>query len=268
MVRTSLFTVLLIAGVSGLAGCAGGNNLGSSATSIERPVSDRPAVTEGQRKAKIHVDLGQAYLQVGRYGVALDEAKAAAYYDAGYAPAYQLMGLVYMYLEEQGAAAANFERALQLAPGDPEIMNSYGWFLCATGKEPKGLEMLASAARNPYYQTPTRAYANAGLCELRLKNDAAAENYFTRALEADGNNAPALLQLAAIAYRRGTYEVAKRYLAALHKGGEASADSLWLAIRVEHRLGDREAEAAYVQQLRRRFPTSPEYQAFLQGQYQ
>jgi type IV pilus assembly protein PilF len=259
--------VAVVLAVVGLAGCAGGN-FGAPVASIERPVSDKPAVTDGQRKAKVHVDLGQAYLQAGRYGVALDEAKAAVYYDSRYAPAYQLMGLVHMYLEENAVAAANFERALQLAPGDPEIMNSYGWFLCSTGKEQAGIEQLSAAARNPYYQTPTRALANAGLCHLRLKNDAAAEDFFLRAVDADNGNQAAIYHLAAITYRRGAYDASKRYLAALHQGGDSSAESLWLAIRVERRLGDRAAEASLVQQLRRRFPGSPEYQAFLQGQYQ
>lgn len=235
---------------------------------IERPVVDQPANTDARRKAKIHVELGQAYFQVGRYGVALDEAHAAVAFDSGYAPAYQLMGMVHMFLEENSVAAANFEHALRLAPGDPEIMNSYGWFLCSAGNERAGIEQLTAAARNPYYQTPTRAYANAGLCQLRLKNDAAAEIQFQRALEADNGNAQALFHLADITYRRGAFEASKRYLAALHQGGEPTSESLWLAIRVEHRLGDRAAEASYVQQLRRRFPGSPEYQAFMQGLYQ
>ena len=256
-----------IAFVLALAGCAG-PRFGGPVASIERPASEQPVVTDARRKAKIHVELGQAYFQVGRYGVALDEAKAAATYDRDYAPAYQLMGLVHMFLEENAVAAAQFEQALRLAPGDPEIMNSYGWFLCATGREQAGLEQLVAAARNPYYQMPTRAFANAGLCQLKLGNDAAAEAQFLRAVEADNGNQQAIFHLAAISYRRAAYEASKRYLAALHQAGEPTAESLWLAIRVERKLGDRSAEASFVQQLRRRFPGSLEYQAFMQGQYQ
>ena len=250
-----------------LGGCAA-PQFGGPLASVERPVSEQPVITDARRKAKVHVELGQAYFQVGRFGVALDEAKAAAAYDPGYAPAFQLMGLVHMFLEENAVAVANFEHALKLAPGDPEIQNSYGWFLCSTGKETAGLEQLSAAARNPYYQSSTRAFANAGLCQLRLKNDTAAEVLFQRAIDADNGNLQALYHLAAIKYRHGAYDLAKRYLAALHQGGDPTAESLWLAIRVERKLGDRGAEAAFVQQLRRRFAGSPEYQAFLQGQYQ
>lgn len=251
-----------------VAACAGGPNLPNTDSRMDRPVSDQPVQTDARRKARVHVELGQAYFQAGRFGVALDEARAAASYDSGYAPAYQLMGQVHMYLEENPVAEASFEHARRLAPGDPEIMNSYGWFLCSTGRERAGLELLMTAARNPYYQTPARALTNIGLCHLRLKDDAAAEPYFIRALEADDTNLPAIYHLASITYRRGAYEAARRYVAALHKGGEPTAESLWLGIRIERRLGDRAAEASLVQQLRRRFPASPEFQAFQQGQYQ
>lgn len=257
----------VLAALFALAGCVG-PRMPTSVANLDRPMSDEPVITDARRKAKVHVELGQAYFQAARYGVALDEARAAVAYDSGYAPAYQLMGLVHMFLEENAVAAANFEYAMRLAPGDPEIMNSYGWFLCSTGKEKAGLEQFATVVRNPYYQTPTRAYANAGLCQLRLKNDAAAEEQFQRAVETDNGNLQALFHLASITYRRGAYEASKRYLGALHQGGDSTAESLWLAIRVERRLGDRTAEAGFVQQLRRRFPGSPEFKAFLQGQYQ
>ena len=51
---------------------------------------------------------------------------------------------------------------------------------------------------------------------------------------------PALTELNA------AYEAARRYVAALHKGGEPTAESLWLGIRIERRLGDRAAEASLV----------------------
>ena len=46
------------------------------------------------------------------------------------------------------------------------------------------------------------------------------------------------------------------------------AEALWLAIRLERRLGNQQAEAAFASQLRSRYPTSPEYQEFLKGNFQ
>jgi type IV pilus assembly protein PilF len=46
-----------------------------------------------------------------------------------------------------------------------------------------------------------------------------------------------------------------------------SAESLWLAVRIERKLGERVAEQSFANQLRRRFPGSPEYQALQRGQF-
>jgi type IV pilus assembly protein PilF len=49
-------------------------------------------------------------------------------------------------------------------------------------------------------------------------------------------------------------------------GAELSASDLLLAARVEHKLGDRNAEASYKLQLRKRFPDSRETQLMLSGE--
>ena len=47
-----------------------------------------------------------------------------------------------------------------------------------------------------------------------------------------------------------------------------SPESLWLALRIERRAGERVAEQSYANQLRRRFPGSKEYQALQRGEYE
>jgi type IV pilus assembly protein PilF len=239
--------------------------VGVAVGEAERPAADRPPANDKESRARVHVDLGEAYLQAGNFGVALDEAKSALGFAPNYSPAYLLIATVYVFLDDQAAARANFEQALKLSPGDPEANNSYGWFLCTIGQEQQGLEHLALAMRNPYYRTPTRPYANAGLCYLRLRDNAKAEASFMRAVQLDPANGLAYLALADIAFRRGDYESARQYLATLHKLGPSTAASAWLGLRTERRLGNKEAAAAYAQQLKSRFPTSAEYQLLLQG---
>lgn len=258
--------LLLCAVVFGLTACAAPSGAGRPVA--ERPLSDVPATNPATASAKVHVDLGMAYLQVGRYAVALDEARAALASDSEYAPAHHLMGLVYMFIDDRNAARDNFLRALQKAPNDPEFNNSYGWFLCVSGQEAEGLERLALAARNPYYRTPSRPYANAGLCHLRRDDDAAAEGAFERAVELDPSNVQALYHLAAIAYRRGAYELARSHLVQLHQQSEPTAESVWLGVRTEHKLGNRDAESSYAAQLRGRFADSVEHRAMKQGNYE
>ena len=46
-----------------------------------------------------------------------------------------------------------------------------------------------------------------------------------------------------------------------------SSESLWLALRIERKLGERVAEQGFANQLRRRHPDSAEFQALQRGQY-
>lgn len=250
-------------------GCATppGGTVGPS-VSASRPLSDITPATPAQARARVHVDLGMAYFEIGRYDVALDEAKIALDDSPDYAPALHLLGLAYMLIEENGAAGENFERALRFAPGDPDFNNSYGWFLCTQGREIEGLERLAVAARNPYYRHPARPLTNAGLCHLRLADAGAAEAQFQRALQADPDNGQALYQLAAIAYRGGRLEQARTYLVRLHQRLGPNPASAWLGLRTERRLGNHDAEASYAAQLRSRFAQSEEYQLMTRGTFE
>ncbi|WP_232516535.1 tetratricopeptide repeat protein [Thauera sinica] len=155
MQKAAMLCALLAAALA--AGCA--NVPGTGATepgNMSRPLSDQSPVGDAEARARTHVDLGMAYFELGRFDVALDEARIAMDNVAGYAPAHHLTGLVYMMLGEAAAARGNFEQALRAAPGDPDFNNSYGWFLCTQGQERDGLARLSSSARNPYYRYASR----------------------------------------------------------------------------------------------------------------
>ena len=57
------------------------------------------------------------------------------------------------------------------------------------------------------------------------------------------------------------------HLQELHKIVEPTPESLWLGLKVERKLGDRDAETRLASQLRRKFPGSQEFQMMMQGQY-
>lgn len=259
--RGVLLVALLVAGCASVPGTV-------ATSTVSRPMSDLSPTTPAENRARVHVDLGMAYFEIGRYDVALDEATIALADSPNYAPAHHLLGLAYMFIEEFGLARQNFELALRHAPGDPEFNNSYGWFLCTQGEELRGLERLAQSARNPYYRHATRPYTNAGLCHLRLKDDAAAEKQFMAALQVDPANRQALYQLADIAYRGGRHEEARRHLIRLHQQSEPTAATVWLGLRTERRLGNADAEASYAAQLGSRFGASEEYQKMIQGKFE
>jgi len=100
-----------------------------------------------------------------------------------------------------------------------------------------------------------------------MKDDKAAEDYLLTALRLSPTNTQALFWLADIAYRKGRYSEARQWTTDIEKMMEPTAEVIWLGLRIERKLSNREAEARYASQLRRRFPGSPEQRLLSQGQY-
>ena len=225
---------------------------------------------EPRNRAKIHTELGAMYFQAGNPGVALDELRIALNADSGYFPAYNVRGLVHLSLKEYAKAEDDFRRALDLAPNDPEVNNNYGWYLCETGKERQSIAYFLNALKSPLYETPDRAYTNAGTCALKAGDLEGAQNYLLKALQLSRDGAvQARLQLAKVFYRRGILEESRVYLNdALRMMEPPSAEALWLGLRLERKMANKVAESGYASQLRGRYPTSPEYQEFLKGNFE
>jgi type IV pilus assembly protein PilF len=86
-------------------------------------------------------------------------------------------------LEKNGqysAADAAYQQAFALAPDLPEAHNNYGVFLCQQQKVDLAIAHFLVAAQDPRYTMPTKAYENAGLCALMIK-DPRADEYFALA---------------------------------------------------------------------------------------
>lgn len=225
-------------------------------------------VKDPRSRAKLHTELGALYFQDRNIPVAMEELTVAIFIDETYAPAYGIRALVHHYLNEPEHAETNFQDALRYGPDDPEIANNYGWFLCQTGKFKEGLEQLERALRNRRYLTPYRAYLNAGQCAIGMGNMKLAEEYLDKAQRFGGGNPAINYHRADIFYRTNRLESARSELADLMRRMDPNAELLWLAIRVERKLGDREAEARLSNELRRRFPSSNEYQELTKGKYE
>lgn len=248
----------------GLLGACAGNGMSPVQHAVE-PASQAAISDGGTHRARAHTELGTAYFQAGNMAVALEEVRIAIRADRSYAPAYNLSGLVHMYLRENVIAEQNFLEGLRLAPGDPEISNNYGWFLCQTGREQDGITQFLAAVKNPLYATPELSLVNAGICSMQLGDLKAAEDYLDKALRLGRNTGPALVQLATLTLRQKRYQDAEDYLLRLHKQNEPTAESLALAVRVARGLGDRKQEANFTAQLRKRFPDSKEARELRRG---
>ncbi|HEY9150906.1 MAG TPA: type IV pilus biogenesis/stability protein PilW, partial [Gammaproteobacteria bacterium] len=74
----------------------------------------------------------------------------------------------------------------------------------------------------------------------------------------------ALLQMLSLTHEQGEYLRARAYLQRYQQVSRHGPESLWLGIRVEHALGDRNAVSSYGLALRNNFPDAPQTRAYLE----
>jgi len=87
-----------------------------------------------------------------------------------------------------------------------------------------------------------------------------AETYYRQALRHNKAFAPALLRMASISFEKGNSLSARAYLQRFAEVQDHTAESLWLGIRTETLLGDRDQAASYGLLLRSRYPDSRQVQ--------
>ena len=218
-----------------------------------------------RERARIHTELGAGYYAQRQYGIALEEFNEAIRLDANYTLAYNGLGLVQSALGEDGKAEVSFKKSIQLEPTNSESRNNYGSFLCSKGRIDESIVQFMEALKNPLYATPGLAYMNAGICSLRKNDVNSAELYLQKAIQVEPLLYQASYQLALINFNRGQYQ-RTRDLLQLPLTNAPSAEMLWLAIRNERFLGDRDAEASHALELRKRFPNSEQAKALAAGQ--
>jgi len=247
----------------------------SGCTSSEGPRSMEPTEQSGQQllgerrdghsRAAAHTELASAYYERGNLGVALEEARIAADADSNYAPAQNLLGLIFMELKEPAQARAAFEQALRIDPRDSDANHNMGHFLCESGREQESIKYFLAAIQNPLYRTPAKSFAAAAGCYEKIGRTEEAYDYFGRALRLDGNFVPAMLPFARLAMAHGRLDDARAAIAGYNSHVPPTAESLALLVRVERRRGDVAAADAAAATLRQRFPDSKEYRAYKQG---
>ncbi len=229
--------------------------------------STTAADSANTKSAIVHTELAGLYFERSQFGIALDELETALQADPNYAPAYSVRGLVHMALREDDQADEDFRKSLHIDKNDSDTQNNYGWYLCQRGREMESIPHFMAAVKDPLYQTPARAFLNAGLCSRKMGSNREAEQFFQRALTAQPNMPQALYALADMHFADGDYAGAKHNFAGLaQRLDNLNAEQLWLAVRIERKVGDRNSEASFALQLRKRFPDAPESQMLMRGE--
>jgi type IV pilus assembly protein PilF len=224
--------------------------------------------TEAQRRARIRLDLATAYYSDNRFDDALAEVRLALDAAPDNPQALNLRALIASALGDDVQAIDNFKRALSLAPNDTDVLHNYGWYLCQRGNYVEADAQFQRVLGNPQYRTPSRTMLVQGICEARAGRLDKAEQVLRRSYEIDAGNPATAMNLADVLYRRGEFDKARFYVRRVNDNPELrNAESLWLAARVENRMGNPQGVRDLGNQLRSSYPASREAAALERGAF-
>lgn len=260
------YACLLVVGLTGISGCASksaGAGPGGSGVEIVTD-SDEP---EARKRARIRLELAVGYFEQGQTTIALDELKQSIAADPTYGDAYSLRGLIYMRLNDFRFAEESFRKALTMSPQDSNVMHNLGWLLCQQARYPEAQQLFSQALLNPQYGERAKTFRAQGLCQVRAGLRGDAELSLLKSYEFDAGNPITAYNLAILLFQRGDFVRAQFYVRRLNNSELANAESLWLGVKVERRMENRDAMLQLAAQLVKRFPQSREVGAYQRGAF-
>jgi type IV pilus assembly protein PilF len=261
----SCAAVLTLAVVALLAGCGTGPTGGSNAGPQIRTESDQ---TDNDRRARVRLELAEGYFSRGQYTTALDEVKQAFAAKPEMIEGYNLRGLIYAAMAEDALAEDSFRRALAINARDADTLHNYGWYLCQQQRWAAATLQFDAAIALPQYRGVSRTLLAKGVCQARAGQWLEAEGTLQRSFDADPSNPATAVNLAEVLLRREDLDRARFYARRVNAQPEqVNSQSLWLALRIERRLGNTQSVRDLGDQLLKRFPQSPEAQAFENGRF-
>lgn len=252
--RVNLLAAILFAGL--LSAC-------ETLPTTEATTGGKPKAAN--RVAELQTDLGISYLRQGKIELAWNRLQRALDADPNYSTAHNAMGLVQERLNDPEKAEEHYRRAVTLNPSDSAAQTNYGSFLCRQNRYEEGERRFLQAAKNPLYEQPEIAYANAGVCWKRAGQYEKAERYLRAALEINPKIPVALLAMSEVSFQTGKYLPARAYLQRYLAVSSHSPQSLWLGVQIERKLGDKNSASSYAMMLKSNYPDSRETQLLLES---
>lgn len=251
--------------VAALCGCAGQMPVA--------PGDGRDIVTasdegEVRRRARIRLELASTYYTQGQFSTALDELKQAIAIDPRLPAAHEMRALIYDAMGDSARADESFRQALAVDPNNGSVLHNNAWSLCRRGLYPEADAMFARAAAQPQSIAASKTLLARGVCLQRSGDLKAAERTLLQAYELDPASPATAFNLASVLLKEGELERARFYIRRVNNvPAQVTAESLWLAARVEHRLGNLNGRDELADQLRKRFVGSREANALELGRY-
>jgi type IV pilus assembly protein PilF len=221
--------------------------------------SGRPKTTaNNDEAAQSYYQLGARYFRNVNYEFARDRLERAIALDPKNVLAQSTLALTYARLENPRLATEHYDQAVRLEPNNIDVRNAYAVFLCQQRRFDDASEQFQRGLRVPINDNREVMLTNAGVCMSQKPDLEQAESYFRQALDEKSGYGEALLQLALLKQNQGDNLAARAFLQRFLATNSATAQILYLGIKVESAIGDERASGEYAMRLLRDFPKSAE----------
>jgi len=235
--------------------------VGCTTTTTTDGVKDEPVSNNKIVENRIQLALG--YLSKGDHEGARQNLNKAMEVNSQSPELHDVWALLYQKEQEYGEAESHYKQALAYDPLFTRGRSNYGLFLLRLGRYEEAYQKFSKGTEDLGYPRRAELFYKMGISALKLDKLAEAENAFTRAAVLNPKLSVAYLELAELAYSRGDYPRAKQLLDEYNntKRGPSSR-GLWLGVRLEHSLGNKDAESSQGMALKNLFPDSGENQEY------
>jgi len=209
-----------------------------------------------EEAAKTRMSLGLTYLQNNNYTQAKKNLDKALEFNPRSADVQFAMAYYYQLVGDNLRAEEYYETAIDLAPNNGDIANSYGAFKCQNGEYEKAKAYFFDAINNRLYANAAQTYENLALCAQSQGKLDEAIGYFQDALKHQPARGKSLFLLSELYTVSEQWELAESTLRKYERVAKVTPDSLWLAYEIAKGEGDLETAKGYGEMMMSLFPES------------
>ena len=217
-----------------------------------------------KKAALLNVDLGRSYLAQGHTERAKKKFIHALELMPALPEAHSGMGYFWETVKENKEAEFHYRNSIALGNSKGLFYNQYAVFLCERDRYKEANKNFVLAINDKLYTQTAEVYNNAGLCALKNQDTQQAVYYLTKALHHDPRRTNLLLELAKISIEQREFNIAQHHLKQFYniQNKKPTAPYLWLSIKVDKTLGQKDIAASNALLLKNLFPSSAEYSMY------
>ena len=202
------------------------------------------------------MSLGLTYLQNNNYTQAKKNLDKALEFNPRSADVQYAMAYYYQLVGDNLRAEEFYKTAIDLAPNNGDIANSYGAFKCQNGDYEKAKAYFFEAINNRLYANAAQTYENLALCAQSQRKLDEAIGYFEDALQHQPARGKTLFLLSELYIVSQQWDLAESTLQKYQRVAKVTPDSLWLSYEIAKGKGDVEKAAGYGDMMLSLFPES------------